>query len=164
MFEIRQFQKSDTDEVIDLVLHCQNDGSRPTVSVKNQPELLYICEKYIANGGNFWVAVQNGQVAGSIGLMNGGQKIAILKKFFVYEAYRGYPYHLGQQLYHVLLEFAIEQGFERIILDTPKNTARAHRFYEKAGFKKIEASELPLQYDYPYQGSDCDFFCLKLSV
>ena len=48
-----------------------------------------------------------------------------------------------------------------IILDTPKNTDRAHLFYEKAGFKKIEKEELPIEYDYPYD--DSDFFCLTLN-
>lgn len=52
-------------------------------------------------------------------------------------------------------------GFSKVILDTPKNTDRAHLFYEKAGFKKIETEELPVKYDYPYDNSD--FFCLTLS-
>lgn len=43
----------------------------------------------------------------------------------------------------------------------PKNTDRAHLFYEKAGFKKIEKEELPIEYDYPYD--DSDFFCLTLN-
>ena len=31
----------------------------------------------------------------------------------------------------------------------------------KAGFKKIEKEELPIEYDYPYD--DSDFFCLTLN-
>lgn len=158
--EIRAFQKNDTDAIIQLVLHCQNDGSRPAVSVGNQPELLRIEELYLAAGGNFWVAIDNEKVAGSIGLMNGKNGIGILKKFFVYEPYRGAPHHLGQQLYHVLLNFAQLQGFSQILLDTPTNTARAHNFYEKAGFQKIEEKDLPIVYDHPYR--DSDFYRLML--
>lgn len=47
-----------------------------------------------------------------------------------------------------------------LILDTPQNTHRAHKFYEKAGLVKISGEDLPVQYDYPYK--DCDFFLLKL--
>ena len=83
-----------------------------------------------------------------------------LKKFFVYEPYRGKPHNLGQQLYGVFLEFAKLHGFSRIILDTPKNTDRAHLFYEKAGFRRIEKEELPVEYDYPYD--DSHFFYLDL--
>lgn len=161
MCEIREFQETDTKEVIKLALHCQNDGSRPVVSLKDQPDLLCIREKYIDAGGNFWVALADGKIAGSIGLMNGGSGIGILKKFFVYEPYRGYPHHLGQRLYRVLISCASKQGYKQIILDTPKNTCRAHNFYKKAGFHKIEKTDLPFLYAYPY--ADSDFFRLNLT-
>lgn len=106
------------------------------------------------------MAKENGKVAGTIGLMNKGNGLCILKKFFVYESYRGKPHNLGQQLYGVFLEFAKLHGFSRIILDTPKNTDRAHLFYEKAGFRRIEKEELPVEYDYPYD--DSHFFYLDL--
>ena len=128
------------------------------VSIDDQPELLHIQEKYLDNGGNFWVAKEQGKVAGSIGLMMCGNGLAILKKFFVYESYRGEPYHLGRKLYGILLDFAKKNGVKRIILDTPKNTDRAHKFYEKAGFEKITKEDLPIDYDYPYE--DSDFFSL----
>lgn len=104
--EIQTYIEADRDEIIALVLHCQNDGTRPLVSIDDQPELLHIQEKYLDNGGNFWVAKEQGKVAGSIGLMMCGNGLAILKKFFVYESYRGEPYHLGRKLYGILLDFA----------------------------------------------------------
>lgn len=156
--EIQTYIEADRDEIIALVLHCQNDGTRPLVSIDDQPELLHIQEKYLDNGGNFWVAKEQGKVAGSIGLMMCGNGLAILKKFFVYESYRGEPYHLGRKLYGILLDFAKKNGVKRIILDTPKNTDRAHKFYEKAGFEKITKEDLPIDYDYPYE--DSDFFSL----
>ncbi len=158
--KIGTYIESDCEEIIELVLHCQNDGTRPIVSVDDQPELLHIKEKYLDNGGNFWVAKDNGKVAGSIGLMMCSNGLAILKKFFVYEPYRGEPHHLGRQLYETLLTFARENGVKRMILDTPKNTDRAHKFYEKAGFKKIKKEELPIDYDYPYE--DSDFFFIDI--
>lgn len=158
--KIRTYLPDDTDEIIKLVLHCQNDGTRPYVTVDDQPELLQIQEKYLDNGGNFWVAVDNGRIVGSIGLMNCGNKTAVLKKFFVYEPYRSSPHHLGRRLYGTLMEFAKTCEIERLVLDTPKNTDRAHRFYEKAGFRKIGEHQLPVIYDYPYE--DSDFFILEL--
>lgn len=162
MIEIRTYVPEDTEEIIKLVLHCQNDGTRPYVTVDDQPELLHIQEKYLDSGGNFWVAVDQGKIAGSIGLMNCGNGCGVLKKFFVYEPYRGEPYHLGRQLYATLLDFAGKQNIKNLILDTPKNTARAHKFYEKAGFQKIEKNCIPVSYDYPYE--DSDFYFLELSA
>lgn len=160
MINIRIYEERDKDEIIELVLHCQNDGSRPLVSVEDQPELLCIREKYLNSGGCFWVAEDNGKVIGSIGLMNGRNGIGILKKFFVSEEYRGKPYHLGQKLYSQLLLFAQKHHIKELILDTPENTERAHIFYEKAGFTRIRKEDLPVRYDYPYE--DCHFFRLIL--
>lgn len=162
MIKIKDYAENDKDEIIALTLHCQNDGTRPIKSVDDQPELLHIQEKYIGCGGGFWVAKDEDKIAGSIGLINCGNGIGILKKFFVYEFYRGKPHHLGQKLYSTLIEFAKTKGIKEIILDTPKNTHRAHKFYNRAGFEKIQKEEIPIQYDYPY--SDSDFFRLKLEL
>lgn len=160
MIEINIFKQSDTDDIIKLVLHCQNDGTRPLVTVNDQPDLLHIKEEYIDTGGNFWVAKDEGKLAGTIGLYPCGNNTAILKKFFVYEEYRGVPHHLGQKLYFTLLDFAKEKGIKTLILDTPKNTERAHKFYIKAGFKSVKKEDLPIQYSYPY--ADSDFFMLQI--
>ena len=160
MIEIRTYSDEDREEVIRLVLHCQNDGTRPSVSVDDQPELRRIPEKYMDGGGNFWVAKDNGKTAGSIGLMKFGDGTAVLKKFFVYEPYRGAPCHLGRQLYGTLLDYARTHGVKQLILDTPKNTDRSHKFYERAGFTKIERADVPVVYDFPYE--DSDFFRLEI--
>lgn len=160
MIEIRTYNEKDRDEVIRLVLHCQNDGTRPFVTVDDQPELLHIKEEYMCGGGNFWVAEDNGKIAGSIGLMNCGDGIAVLKKFFTYEPYRSSPHHLGRRLYSVLLGFAKNSGVKMLLLDTPKNTDRAHKFYKAAGFKILEEEQLPVVFDHPY--GDSDFFYLLI--
>ena len=160
MISISQFKEQYTQDVIDLVLHFQNDGTRPIVSVDDQPDLLDIKGCYIDVGGDFWIATDDDRLIGSIGIMPYSKEVAVLKKFFVYEDYQGEPVHLGQKLYASFLSIAKEKGFTTILLDTPHNTVRAHKFYEKAGFKKVEESELPLTFSHPYK--DCDFFLLNL--
>ncbi|HBV51001.1 MAG TPA: hypothetical protein DEF06_01825 [Clostridiales bacterium] len=44
-------------------------------------------------------------------------------------------------------------GNSALILDTPKNTEQAHKFYEKAGFQKVEEARFPVRYDHPYDDS-----------
>ena len=157
MVEIEEYVQSDEEEIIALVLHCQNDGTRPLVTVDDQPELLHIKEKYIDGGGNFWVAKESGKVVGTICLMNAGNGVIILKKFFVYEPYRSFPHNLGRQLYAIFLDFAQKHNFREIILDTPRNTDRVYRFYEKAGFRKISQEKFPIIYDYLYRDSDFSY-------
>ena len=38
MIEIKKYEDKYQDEVIRLVLSCQNDGTRPIVSIADQPE------------------------------------------------------------------------------------------------------------------------------
>ena len=109
----------------------------------------------MGKGGNFWIAKDGEKLIGSVGIMPCGPNIAVLKKFFVYEAYQGEPHHTGQKLYNRLLAFVREKGYRTILLDTPHNTERAHRFYEKAGFQKIDEAQLPVRFSHPYR--DCDF-------
>lgn len=160
MITIDQFKDKYTQDVINLVLHFQNDGTRPVVSVKDQPDLLDIVGEYIDKGGNFWIARDGEKLIGSIGIMPYSAEIAILKKFFVYEDYQGKPYHIGRTLYNELLAYAKEKSYKIILLDTPYNTDRAHKFYEKAGFQKIKEEDLPVRFSHPYK--DCDFFIMLL--
>ena len=122
MLTIRPFVEGDTQEIIRLILHFQNDGTRPPVTVADQPDLLSISQTYIRPGGNFWVARDGAQLAGTIGLMRHGADQAVLKKFFVYEPYQGAPHHTGRRLYATLLTFARERGVRTLVLDTPRNT------------------------------------------
>lgn len=160
MITISQFKNEFTKDVIDIVLHFQNDGTRPIVSVDDQPDLLNIVGEYIDKGGNFWIAEDDNKLIGTIGIMPYSTDIAILKKFFVYEQWQGEPYHIGRKLYAELLDFAKEKGYKTLLLDTPYNTERAHKFYEKAGFQKISEEDLPIKFSHPYK--DCDFFILEL--
>lgn len=54
----------------------------------------------------------------------------------------------------------MKNNYKTIMLDIPYNTTRAHKFYEKAGFKKVTEDELPIKFSHPYK--DCDFFILNL--
>jgi len=159
---ITVFDGKYTQEIIDLVLSCQNDGTRPVIGVESQPDLLNIQAEYIEKGGNFWVALEDDKIVGTIAFYPYSNKIGAMKKFFVNENFRGYPNYLGQKLYAVLLEYAKSNNFSTIILDTPYNTKRAHKFYQKAGFKQIPYDKLPIKYPCPYEIELCDFFILNL--
>lgn len=61
MITITPFEESYTQDVIDLVLHFQNDGTRPVVTVADQPDLLHITDAYFRIGGSFWIARDGGK-------------------------------------------------------------------------------------------------------
>lgn len=60
---------------------------------------------------------------------------------------------VGLALYRKLIAFAKTANVEHIILDTPSVAHAAHRFYENAGFRKIDTIDLPISYVYPDRNS-----------
>lgn len=82
MISITQFEEGYTQDIIDLVLHFQNDGTRPLLTAADQPDMLNIRDCYINAGGNFWIATDERRLAGTIGIMPYTKEISVLKKFF----------------------------------------------------------------------------------
>ena len=79
--------------------------------------------------------------------MKKSETCGVMKKFFVKKEYR--KQSIGGQLYEYLLRFAQENRLQQIILDTPAVAVASHRFYERAGFRKIFRAALPIEYSYP---------------
>ena len=140
-----------TDELISLILDIQNNEAKINLPIEEQPDLLDISNSYQKNGGEFWIALSDGEVIGTVGLMLKEKDCAVMKKFFVKKEYRSKK--IGFALYSELLKFAQNSGIKHIILDTPSVAVASHRFYENAGFRKITKEELPILYTYPDRDS-----------
>lgn len=65
---ITPFEKQYEAEVIDLILSIQQEHG-VAVTLEDQPDLLRIKEEYIGSGGNFWVALSDNHVVGTIALV-----------------------------------------------------------------------------------------------
>ena len=76
------------DEIIALILSIQNEEAKIELSLQEQPDLLDIHRSYQQPGGEFWIALSDGRVVGTIGLMLKENHCAVLKKFFVKKEFR----------------------------------------------------------------------------
>lgn len=138
-------------QVIDLILNIQNDEAGINLPIEEQPDLLDVNAYYFKNGGKFWIAVEDEELIGTIALMNKNNGNGVLKKFFVRQDWRSKK--IGLALYKVLYEYAVENNYNNILLDTPSVAAASHAFYEKSGFVRISRAQLPFEYDYPDRDS-----------
>lgn len=148
---IEEYSGRYDEEIISLILGIQNDEARIDLPLSQQPDLLDIDRCYHQSGGGFWLAMIDGNVVGTIGLMVKERGCAVMKKFFVKKEFRSQK--IGLALYNELLGYARHIGIRYIILDTPAVAEASHRFYERAGFRRIDASELPTAYSYPDRNS-----------
>ena len=149
--EIIKYQDIYKQQVIDLILHIQNSEAKINLTIEEQPDLLEVPLYYEKNGGAFWIAVEKEKVIGTIAFMNYGSGNAVLKKFFVRSDWRNQK--IGYALYEKLITFLKDEKYKRVLLDTPSVATTSHRFYEKAGFRKITKENLPFRYEYPDRDS-----------
>ena len=154
------FTHAYTNKVIDLILFIQQVEFNIPVTIEKQPDLLNISGIYQKGNGNFWIALQNNDVIGTIGLLDIGNQQGALRKMFVDKNFRGKGYRVGQQLMETLLTWADQKQLSCIYLGTTENLKAAHRFYEKNCFEQIERNKLPPRF--PIMEVDTKFYKYEL--
>jgi N-acetylglutamate synthase-like GNAT family acetyltransferase len=86
---IRPFAAADAEGVVELVLTIQQQEFGLPITADEQPDLLNVSAYYQRARGNFWVASDNGQIVGTIGLLDVGDACGVVRKMFVAASHRG---------------------------------------------------------------------------
>lgn len=135
-FKIRVFETRDTDQVIGVIDRVLKDIKViPESDKKIDDEDLYQIPVAYSGKGRFWVATEKEKVIGTVAIRDMGNNIAKLNRMFVLVDYHGSG--VGQKLLDMAINFAKDQEYSEIILNTNLLMHRAHRFYEKNGFVKF---------------------------
>ncbi|NNC70376.1 MAG: GNAT family N-acetyltransferase [Flavobacteriaceae bacterium] len=110
-------------------------------------EVLNNSRTYILdNGGYIFFALYQGDVAGTVALMNEEEGYE-LSKMAVEPKYQGKK--IGQKLMEHCIEFAKEHGWNELLLYSNTKLENAIYIYRKFGFKEVS-----LQEDSPYDRSN----------
>ncbi|TAJ63896.1 MAG: GNAT family N-acetyltransferase [Chitinophagaceae bacterium] len=141
--EITVYQEELEDSMINLILSIQNGEFGIPVTIDEQPDLKAVNSFYQTGKGNFWVAVAEGEVVGTIGLKDIGENRAALRKMFVHPGWRGKQAGVAQQLLQTVFDWGEAASLTDIYLGTTDKFLAAHRFYEKNGFVRIKQTKLP---------------------
>lgn len=146
--------------VTSLILPIQREEFGIAITLGDQPDLTDIPGFYQRGAGNFWVALNDGDVVGSIALLDIGDHRAALRKMFVAPAFRGREHGTARQLLDALLAWSGARGVRAVFLGTTAKFLAAHRFYEKNGFREIPIAELPATF--PVMTVDTKFYVREL--
>ncbi|MFC0517982.1 GNAT family N-acetyltransferase [Mucilaginibacter angelicae] len=148
-------------QIIDIILPIQQIEFNVPITLEAQPDLLDIETNYHRTGGNFWGAVYNEQLVGTIALIAFGDNAAAVRKMFVLKEYRGKELGIAQLLVDNLITYCRQNNITAIYLGTVDVMKAAHRFYEKNGFKRLEKHDLPKSF--PLMSADNVFYELHLN-
>lgn len=157
---ITEFIPSYQDKILNLIVTIQQKEFGISITTEDQPDLCNIKQFYQNGKGNFWVALLNKKVVGTISLLDIGHEQVALRKMFVEEKYRGKTYQIARTLLKELLTWARSKDIKEIYLGTTPKFLAAHRFYEKYGFNEITEKLLPSAF--PVMKIDTKFYKFEL--
>jgi ribosomal protein S18 acetylase RimI-like enzyme len=100
----------------------------------------------IDNGGFIFFAIVDGEVAGTVALMNESKGFE-LSKMAVSPKFQGEK--IGQQLMQYCIDFARDKNWDKLLLYSNKILENAIYIYKKYGFKEVK-----LERDSPYLRSN----------
>ncbi|MBS1597939.1 MAG: GNAT family N-acetyltransferase [Bacteroidetes bacterium] len=143
MIEVQTYTDKYKNEVNSLILSIQQDEFGLPITLEDQPDLKNIPLSYQKEKGNFWIAIFNGKVIGTIGLIDIGHYDTALRKMFVDRDFRGKQYQTATKLFETLIFWVRKEKIKSIYLGTRSEMLAAHRFYEKNGFIEIATNDLP---------------------
>jgi N-acetylglutamate synthase-like GNAT family acetyltransferase len=104
----------------------------------------------------YWVALENEEAAGTIGIALLESNRAVIKRMVVAKAYRGKEKGISDQLLDTAITFAKENKISTIYLGTMSQFRAAQKFYLKRDFVVIGRSMIPS--DYVFNPVDTVFF------
>jgi N-acetylglutamate synthase-like GNAT family acetyltransferase len=153
-FQIINYDNQYRQQVIDLLLNIW-EGEFDYKGLE-RPDIYDVPKFYQDNDkSNFWLALKDGDLIGTVGLIAKNEHLAFLKRMAIKKEFRHQG--LGKQLLETAVNFAKEKGLQKVYAGTVEENPNAIRFYEKHGFKRIE--EVPEDI-----ASASDSVCLELSL
>jgi hypothetical protein len=86
---IRPYENQDQNQVVSLILDIQQNEFGVSITIEDQPDLLNINAFYRKGNGNFWCALFEKRIVGTLGLIDIGNGYGTIRKMFVHKNYRG---------------------------------------------------------------------------
>jgi GNAT superfamily N-acetyltransferase len=103
-------------------------------------DLKDIKKNYLDNGGEFLVGIIDGTITAMGAIRRVGAGTAEIKRMRVDPQYQRKGF--GQRILSLLEEFALQNGYTHLKLDTTTLQIAARRLYEKNGYRRVGMTEV----------------------
>lgn len=138
MTKIAPFKKQHQQEIEHLLNEIADEYNEP-IALPNSSFNIKTVDK-------LWVAINDDQVIGTVGIVKISERMAVLKKVFLNKKFRGKEKGVSSLLLQTAINWCLQERMEKIFLGTMIQFKAAQKFYEKNGFQLIDKSKLPKDY------------------
>lgn len=134
MYEIREYEKNDKEELIELWIKV----SVEEYGYKEWEEEIRILG--VKEYDKILLAIDEGRIIGSMAYKKVDNKVVELKRVYLYKEYRGKG--IANQLYNGIMETIKENKYKKVIVETWENFQSGINFYYKNNFElKLKENE-----------------------
>ena len=136
----RKIRQEDNKIICQIIREAMSEfgGNRPgTAYYDADTEKMF--EAFQGERAAYFVAEMNGKIVGGGGtkhLANTDKNIAELQKVYLLKKTRGLG--VGKKIVELCIDFAKQNGYEAIYLETFPNMLQAQKLYKKLGFEYID--------------------------
>ncbi len=123
------------------ILYKEIEEEFPEQVFSNSPKS--ITELSRSGDRSYWVALANGIVIGTVGIIVLKDNGCALKSMFLAKEFRADKREIAKRLLQTAIDNAIRCGSNSMYLGTMEQFKGAQRFYEKNDFVQITLEELP---------------------
>lgn len=141
----RDFLKNVIENELELVTKIREDIDEPS-------------EHYQTSKSSMKIALSNGEVVGTCGLLGKENNNGYLKRMYVKKELRGQG--LGNELFIETIKQAKIFEIETLYLTLDAKTMRASEFYSRHGFEFVDKNSLP--FDIPIDEEDLTWMKAKI--
>ena len=136
-FTLREIKPSDNSAVEQVIRSCLIEfGANHEGTAWADPDLGRFSEIYNSDGNKYWVAEAGNKIVGGVGIGRLTDTICELQKMYCLPDARGSG--IAHQLMDTALEYA-KKYYRQCYLETLENMTAAQKFYEKHGFRRLDA-------------------------
>ncbi|MDE7252077.1 MAG: GNAT family N-acetyltransferase [Acetatifactor sp.] len=135
--EIIAFKSNMQQSVADFFEKCFSAVGIPYSPMDRHSDIADVEQNYMRNGC-FWCLFDNEVLIGTVAVrvIDIDKKVIELKRMFVLPEYQGKGY--GRLLLEYAIDYAREQQYHKICLDTRKQFSAAQYLYRSSGFQETE--------------------------
>lgn len=133
MVKIRRLEENDVPAVKQLIAGIMNGEFKEEQEALALHDLDTLLESYGHLGEAFFVAEEEKNIVGTVGVKREDDRIAFIRRIFVSPDYR--KRKIGSQLLDRAIEFCREVGYQDVVFKTTSKMSEAIDLFLKRGFR-----------------------------